>query len=225
VIGVGFLLRRLRRKRFAPQVAGSALAACWADDRIDARLRLRDVSLLAVDLETSALRPEHGEIVSAAWVALEGGAVRLDSAAQWLLRPAGTVGQSATVHGLRDCDLHGGADAADLLCALLDAARGRLLVFHHAPLDTSFLNALCQATCGAPLLLPYIDTVELLQVGARAAGQPLPPCSLRLPQARSERGLPAYLQLDALTDALATAELLLALAPAQRRLAALPLRC
>jgi DNA polymerase-3 subunit epsilon len=65
---------------------------------------------------------------------------------------------------------------------------------------------------GAPLVLPTIDTQALAQRLMRNRNQFVRSASLRLFNLRSYYGLPRYKAHNALSDALATAELFLALA-------------
>jgi DNA polymerase-3 subunit epsilon len=94
----------------------------------------------------------------------------------------------------------------ELRAALL----GRVLVAHHARIELGFLGrALRDGPAGAAALF-VVDTMTLqrrLIVGGD--GEP-PPGSLRLDAARRRFGLPRYAAHRAATDAVATAELLLA---------------
>ena len=158
----------------------------------------------------SSLDPERGELLSLGWVRIEGGEMPLASAHHQLVRNRRSVGQSATVHRLRDCELRRGASAEQALAALLLAARGCVLVFHHAALDLAFLNRACKRIFGAPLLMPVVDTLTLERRLMQRREQPVGPGALRLSACRARYHLPAHRAHNALTDALATAELFLA---------------
>lgn len=166
---------------------------------------------LAVDIETTALSPADGEIVSVGWVAIDGGDIELASAAHYLLGAEGPVGDSAVFHQLRDCDREAGESAERVLARLLAAAAGRVLIFHCAELDLAFLNALCRRHLGAPLLLPFIDTLQLEYRRRQRRQQPILRGALGLAACREHYRLPNYPAHNALSDALATAELFLAI--------------
>lgn len=193
-----------RRRRLTPQ-----LLQCW-----QARSNLRQwraQTLLVVDLETSSLDPARGEVLSMGWVEVRAGSVRLATARHVLLTTAGEVGDSACIHQLRDCELVGGLDPELALVALLEAAAGKVLVFHHADMDLAYLDALCLRYAGAPLLLPYVDTLQLERQKLLRQQPVLVSGALTLAQCRQRYGLPAVEGHNALVDAMATAELLLAI--------------
>lgn len=193
-----------------------ALRRCYYHRRADPRLRalwrtpLRPGALLAVDLETSSLSSADGDIVSAAWVAINRREIDLGSARHWVLRQNRAVGQSAQFHGIRDCDRDGGATLEQVMSALLVAAAGRIVVFHGGALDIDFLNAACRRLYRAPLLLPCKDTLDIERARLDRHQQALTPGTLRLASCRRRWGLPDYPAHHALNDALATAELYLA---------------
>lgn len=165
---------------------------------------------LVVDLETSSLSVSDGEILSIGWVAIDYGKIQLNSAKHLLLKNAHSVGHSATIHHLRDCQLETGATVEQALLSLLQAAIGRVLVFHHSPMDMQFLNYHSQKQLGAKLYLPVVDTLQLEKKHLDHIGYPIKAGDLTLANIRKRYGLPAYPAHNALTDALATAELLLA---------------
>ena len=158
----------------------------------------------------SSLDPAQGELLSLGWVRVCNAAIHLGSARHLLIRPRGAVGQSATIHRLRDCDAAGGIAARRALDALLAAAGGCVLVFHHAPLDLAFLDRLCLQEHGAPLLPRYLCTLQIEQRRLARGERPISRGDLTLAACRRRYGLPDYAGHNALRDALATAELLLA---------------
>jgi DNA polymerase-3 subunit epsilon len=120
------------------------------------------------------------------------------------------VGESAVLHGLTDDDLAGAPDLAGVVPDLVAALRGRVLVAHHAPIEIGFLRHALKGAQPDGSAVRVVDTMTLqrrLLVGGR--GEP-PPGALRLDAARRRYGLPRYAAHRAATDAVATAELLLA---------------
>ena len=166
---------------------------------------------VVIDLETTALEPDAGEIASIGWVVIEQAAVQLSQARHFHVAVQNEVGRSAVFHQLTDSDLEQGVALSRALEALLEAIEHSVLVFHNAQLDMGFLNQAMKTLWGAPLLMPVRDTMaverkRLLQrSGAIRAGD------LRLFQCRRRYGLPDVTLHDALGDALATAELWLAM--------------
>jgi DNA polymerase-3 subunit epsilon len=199
-------IRRWRWRRRADAV----LKDFWSVPHPSRRADWRDVEFLVVDAEMSSLDPEQGELLSLGWVAVSRASIALDSAHHRLIRPAGPVGQSATIHQLRDCEVAVGVSPSQALDELIDAARGHVLVFHHAPLDLAYLDRLCIAEHGAPLLQPHLCTLQIERRLLERSEQPIEQGDLTLAGCRRRYHLPNYRGHNALRDALATAELLLA---------------
>jgi DNA polymerase-3 subunit epsilon len=203
---------RLRRLAYRKRAAGTALQRCWQVPLPATGSDWRRVSFLVVDAEMSSLDVNEGELLSVGWVAVEGGAIALGSARHHLVRAENSVGQSAAIHSLRDCELTGAETGAQVLAHFLQAAAGRVLVFHNAALDIAFLNRVSRDAFGAPVLLPVVDTLLQEEALMRRHDRAIKPGELRLHACRERYNLPPYEGHNALLDALATAELLLALA-------------
>jgi len=171
------LQRALARWRVRPESYPQAegLQACWQAEIPSASTDWRDHEFLVVDIETSSLSADDGELLSVGWVVVSGAAVRLSSAEHLLVASDSNdgVGDSALVHQLRDCELEAGLDAVDVLSRFLGAATGRVLVFHHCELDLAFLDKLACAQCGSALLLPVVDTLQLEKHKLMRTGQSL----------------------------------------------------
>lgn len=137
---------------------------------------------------------EHGRIVNA-------------SGKHLLIHADRGAGDSSKIHGLLDSNIAGAKSAATALMLLIKQMQGAVLVFHHAPLDIRFLQKAAIENFRCPLLFPYVDTMEIekrrLHIQGKAMG-------LRLSQSRERYGLVSSPQHNALADAQATAELLLA---------------
>jgi len=172
----------------------------------------RTLEFVVVDLETTGLDPHRDEIAALGYVAIRDNQIRLADAYHRLVRIDGSVAQSATLHGIVDTDLTDAAPLDAVLTDLFDVLRGRVLVVHHAPLDLGFLNAACRQRWNAPLVTHVVDTLALAWArhhqGARREPEE---GELRLHALRTQYRLPRYPAHNALSDALATAELFLAL--------------
>ena len=97
------------------------------------------------------------------------------------------------------------------LAALFEAAAGRVWVFHHAALDVSFLQQACRDWASLKPPFAVLDTMQI-ELGLRKRReQPVQQGDLQLGRLRKDYCLPRYTAHNALIDALATAELLLAI--------------
>jgi DNA polymerase III subunit epsilon len=170
------------------------------------------VDFLAVDIETTGLNPRRHHVLAVGWVPITAGRVVLAGAHEVVVRPPRGigVGDSATVHGLTDDTLASAPTLVDVLPALLAALHGRVLLAHHTPIELGFLERAARAAYGVRLPLTAVDTLALQHRFVVGPHEEVPPGQLRLDAARRHFGLPRYPAHRALTDAIATAELLLA---------------
>jgi DNA polymerase-3 subunit epsilon len=169
------------------------------------------VDFLVVDVETTGLDPRRDHVLEVGWVPVSCGEVVLDGVRGTVVRPpAGIdVGGSAVLHGLTDDEIAAAPELADVLPELRAALRDRVLVAHHADLEVGFLDAALRDGQHDRTRL-VVDTMALQRrLVVRGHGEP-PRGALRLDAARGRFGLPRYAAHRAATDALATAELLLA---------------
>lgn len=199
--------RRARRARAAPS---GPLRDLLVEPRPAPSTDAANLRLLAVDLETTGLDPTTDHIVAIGFIPVDGGSVIHAGARYLVVAPPAEVGESATVHGLTDDAVAAGVPLGEALPELLRALRGRVLLAHHAVIESGFLSSACRAVFGTGLTLPTVDTLQVqLDITGPTWGEPRPG-SLRLQAARDHFGLPRYPAHNALTDALACAELYLA---------------
>lgn len=203
---------QLRRLVYTRRVAGTALQDCWRRPLPSTGSDWRQVSFLVVDAEMSSLDVNEGELLSVGWVCVEGGSIALESARHYLIQAEKSVGQSATIHNLRDCELTEADTQWEVQTRFLEAAAGKVLVFHNAALDMAYLNKLSRGQLNAPILLPVVDTLLQEQALLQRKDIPIQAGDLRLQACRDRYNLPPYPAHNALLDALATAELLVAMA-------------
>lgn len=170
------------------------------------------VRFLAVDLETTGLNLRRDHVLSVGWVPVSEALVLLEGARETVVRPPSgvEVGESATLHGLTDDELADAPTLTDVLPELLAALHGRVLLAHHAPIELGFLERAARAEYGAGLPVTAVDTLTLQHRLVSGSHGDVAPGVLRLDAARRHFGLPRYSAHRAVTDAIATAELLLA---------------
>ncbi|PIE37180.1 MAG: DNA polymerase III subunit epsilon [Gammaproteobacteria bacterium] len=213
----------LARKRYQKRVQGTALAQCWSAAPKLNKTDWRDTTFLVADGEMSSLHVNDGELLSLGWVPLKEGRIVLSESRHILINSDASVGDSATIHQIRDCELSDGASAKMALDEFLRAAEGAVLVFHHALLDIAFLDKLSKQVYGAPLLLPVLDTLQIDLTRLKRRNETPEKGALGLQGCRKRYSLPQYPAHNALMDAVATAELLLAQIKHRAHNKALPL--
>lgn len=193
---------------------GASRPGRWRGRRLIRRSRLLD-HLLALDLETTGVDPQGAEILAVGCVPIVAGAVRPGQRWSTLVRPGRRSASDGIVaHHLRPSELVDAPPLAEVLPRLLERiATADAVVVHHAALDIPVLVRATAATGHRWPRPAVIDTVDLIATVRRrqrdtGADQRLP---RDLSAARAALGLPPHRAHDAASDAVATAELLLAL--------------
>jgi DNA polymerase-3 subunit epsilon len=186
----------------------------------------RDVRFLAVDLETTGLDTARDAIVAIGRVELDGRAVDLSTARHLLVAPGRAMPEpSAVVHRIGDDAAASGAPLADAIADLLAALAGKVLVAHNAAFELAAIDAACARAFGGRFAAPAVDTLGLARAALeRPDAGPPQPAQLRLDALRRRYNLPRYRAHNALSDALAAAELLLAQLAERDRGSGVPLR-
>lgn len=206
---------RLRQQ--AASVRDPRLRAFCETGTVPGHTPLRDVPLMALDLETTGLDPEHDGIVSLGLVPLTLDRVQASAARHWLLRPRVALhNEAVAVHGITHQQIAQAPDLDDVLGEVLQALAGHVAVVHCHAVERGFLDSALRRRLGEALAFPLIDTMALearwcrrpVPLWRRWLRRAVPPVSLRLAACRERYSLPRYRLHHALTDALATAELL-----------------
>ncbi len=171
----------------------------------------RDLALLAVDIETTGLNPERDDILSVGWVSVRHNRIDLGDAYHRLVRTARAIPEaSAIVHRITDDQAARGGLLDDVLAELLGGLAGKVMIAHHATVEKGFLNAACQRLYGVGLPVPVIDTQVLAKRTFERRHIAFKDSDLRLHALGERYNLPCYGAHNALSDALAAAELFLA---------------
>ncbi|MCS4489770.1 exonuclease domain-containing protein [Corynebacterium sp. ES2794-CONJ1] len=171
--------------------------------------QLAELKLLAVDMETTGLNPHTDNILAIGWVAVNGPTIDMSSAGYELVR-GHLVGSSATIHHLTDDEVAHGLNEPDAIRRLVFAMHGRLMLNHFTALETQFLNRATKKYFAASFSFDTVDTFQIERGHMERMGTYPRGEDLRLAVVRRRYGLPDYGNHNALTDALACAELFLA---------------
>jgi DNA polymerase-3 subunit epsilon len=174
--------------------------------------RLINTPLISVDLELTGLDFRKNQIIAIGWTQVDHGRIRFGSNRHIMVNAKQSVGHSAAIHELMDSDVASGVPLETGLQALFEAAVGRVWLFHHAGLDVVFLQQACLAWAGVAPPFAVLDTLHMELARRKRRDQPVKPGELQLSALRSSYNLPRYTAHNALIDACATAELMLAIA-------------
>lgn len=185
---------------------------------VSADTPLKDVPMVAMDFETTGLDPYQHSIVSIGLVPFTLNSIQVSGARHWLVKPPLPLHQtSITVHGITHSDIDQAPDLDEVLAEVLASLEGRIPVVHYRAIERPFMNVAVHWRTGEGLDFPLLDTMAI-EGHLHPNRQPTfwqklrgePPVSIRLSDSRSRYGLPHYSSHNALVDALATAELLMA---------------
>lgn len=171
----------------------------------------KDAEFVSLDIETTGLDAATADMLSVGWVLVRNGRVDLSTAKSFIVQPSGGVGRSASVHGLTDTMVGAGRHWTITLSKIVEVLTGRVLLVHHAGLDKALLDRMCKRHFGLPLLIPVVDTLAIEHRRQRRRHHIDENKSLRLAELRESYNLPRYDAHDCLVDAIATAELLIAM--------------
>ncbi len=178
------------------------------------------VDYWALDLETGGLAVGRDPILAVGMVPIRGGIVRLCESYATVIRPPRShflpSPAAVAVHQILPAEAERGRSLSEVLPEIDRRLRDSVLLVHHARIDVAFLKRAHRAMFQDWPAPRVVDTVSLIWkvssrgrflAGMRGTAEP----SFQLSEVRAELGLPSYPAHDALTDAVATAELFLAL--------------
>lgn len=206
--------------RRASETSVPVLKDFYASGTVSGDTPIADVPFVALDLETTGMNADRHGIVSIGLVPFTLTRIHCPESRYWLLRPRRPLSdESVAIHRITHEDLRRAPDLGAILPELLGAMAGRIAVVHYRGLERPFLRRAVRERLGEGVEFPIVDTMELearLHRGWRSGtlmrflsgliGRH--PQSIRLAQSRARYNLPLYGAHHALTDALASAELL-----------------
>lgn len=198
---------KIKKFRHAKSARRTVLDVLYKHALPPASQKVEDTRFLVLDCEMTGLNPQKNSLISLGWVEISGTKIKLSSARHTLIYSGEPVDRSAEIHGLYDNQVAGAASIGRALTSLAKHMEGKVVVFHHAPLDLAFLQNAARFNVGCPLHFAYVDTMAIESRRQKLQNRS---GSLQLNAVCQKYGLPPALQHNALADARATAELFLA---------------
>lgn len=164
----------------------------------------RAARFLALDFELDGLRKDS-HLLQAGWLPFEGETISLAMARSSDIRSDAELDDVAvTIHGIGEQRAARGKPIGEVAAQLIEALSGRILVAHSAGIERQALARATEAIFGVKLPIRSVCTLQLeRRLNPNLTGQE----AYRLAPTRRRYGLPQYRPHDALTDALAAAEL------------------
>ena len=177
---------------------------------------VKDIEFVALDFETTGLDAEQNSIISIGLVPFTLQRIACSKAKHWLVTPKDKLQEdSIIIHGITHSDLKGAPDLLRILEQLLDQLAGKVVVVHYRRIERDFIDAALRGLINEGIIFPVVDTMQLEANIVENKPNKFSnwfrkkqPVSIRLANSRTRYNLPSYPPHDALTDAIATAELL-----------------
>lgn len=168
----------------------------------------RATDFVALDVETTGLDPNKDAIVSVGLVGMHGPHIDLSTAWHRIVQLEQPLSaQSVVIHRLTDDTVAKGEPLRQVVTEVLQLLAGKVLLAHHARMEFGFLATACAQLFGAGFISPVVDTQRLAQQWLERRDKHYTVRDLRLFNLRERYNLPRYQAHNALSDALAAAEL------------------
>lgn len=170
-----------------------------------------ELEILAVDFETTGLNAERDNLLSVGFVSLQNNQIALGSSYHQVIKTKGDLhADNVLIHQITDDIKNTGLALQYVVEALLKALAGKVMLVHFARIEKQFLTQACIELYGLAPVWPIIDTLMVEKRRMDRHDVAYDPSELRLAPLRRKFGLPEHYGHNALNDAIATGELLMA---------------
>ncbi len=167
--------------------------------------------ILAVDFETTGLDSKADKLLSVGFVLLDQTQIKLNTSYHQIIKTKTQLEESnVIIHQITDDQKEQGQPLNVVVEKLLEALAGKVMLVHFARIERQFLQQACLELYGFAPEFPIIDTLVIAKRQLDKRDVAYDPSELRLSSLRNKYKLPDHHGHDALNDAIATAELLLA---------------
>ena len=171
-----------------------------------------NIDIVSLDFETTGMDIEKDKVVSVGLVGITKLSINLQSSYHQLINTNSKLPEtSVVIHQITDNQLANGINIETALPVLLKKLSGKVMLAHNAKVELGFIKKMCQELYGTEFLIPSIDTQYLARRSFERQGLAYKNNELRLYNLRQSYNMPAYKAHNALMDAIATAELFLAM--------------
>lgn len=172
---------------------------------------ISELPMLAVDFETTGLDAKTDKLLSVGFVALEHEQIKLSSCYHQIIKTKAQLEESnVIIHQITDTQKEQGQALHLVVEQLLKALAGKVMLAHFARIERQFLQQACLELYGLMPDFPIIDTLVIAKRQLDKRDIAYDPSELCLSNLRHNYQLPEHHGHNALNDAIATAELLLA---------------
>jgi DNA polymerase-3 subunit epsilon len=172
---------------------------------------IHELPILAVDFETTGLDAKVDKLLSVGFVTMAKEQIKLSSCYHQIIKTTTRLEESnVIIHQITDEQKELGQPLDLVVKKLLQALAGKVMLVHFARIERQFLQQACLELYGLAPDFPIIDTLVIAKRQLDKRDVSYDPSELRLSKLRQKYQLPDHHGHNALNDAIATAELLLA---------------
>ena len=201
------------RRKLLKKTNSAVMQEYLANSFPDKKELITGIEIVSLDFETTGLDIEKDRIVSIGTVNIIQSGINLSSSSHQLISANRDLPEtSVVIHQITDSQLTDAMSIESALPVLLSKLSGKVMLAHNAKLELGFLNKMCQKLYGSDFVIPVIDTQYLAKRSFERENRAFKSNELRLFNLRKSFSMPAYKAHNALMDAIATAELFLAMA-------------
>ncbi len=178
---------------------------------VDKQTPALEVDYLVLDFETTGLDHQRDHIISIGFTEIKQGRIWLNkSQHHWVKTSKKLSSSNVSIHQITDDQVTTGISIEAMMQLLLEHLAGKVLVAHYQSIEYNFIQHISQKLYGHQLPLQMVDTLRVEKKRLQKLMRPIGVNQLRLFNLRSQYNLPRYHAHNAMEDAIATAELLLA---------------
>lgn len=201
-----------KRRQLLKNTTSSVMRDYFSTPFVCKNNQITDIDIVSIDFETTGLDKQKDCVISVGFVDIVNLGINLQSATHQLVKcDTQLPEESVIIHQITDNELVNADSVEVVLQSLLERLRGKVLLAHNAEIEMCFLNKMCQEVYGSDFLIPVIDTQYLAKRSFDRKSIDYKGSDLRLFNLRKSFNMPAYKAHNALMDAVATAELFLAM--------------
>lgn len=176
-----------------------------------AQRTFKDADFLVLDFETTGLTPKKDRVLSVGYTTLSKQRIQLGNSSHFYIRHRNFIpDETVVIHHITEQEAAQGQPIREIFPLLLQQLSGKVLVAHFADIEVGFLQQIARVVYQTALPLRVVDTLQIAYNSKYKQSIHVPSNALNLFTLRETYQLPRYKAHNAMNDAVATAELLLA---------------
>lgn len=200
-----------QRKKLLKKVPDGALKDFLSVPFPSLNTPVSKLPILCVDFETTGLDAKKDKLLSVGFVEISTQEIKLNSCYHQIIKTQEQLEESnVIIHHITDQQKDQGEKLRTVVEALLKALAGKVMLVHFARIEKQFLMEACIELYGVAPVFPIIDTLAIAKRKLDKRDVAYDPSELRLSNLRHKYLLPEHHAHNALNDAIATGELLMA---------------